>query len=319
MKIVKNAHAESPCVAIQMDPFETLKPVYDTTLMLAFEAQQRGFSLFSYLPSKLTYDSKEISAYGCFFTLDDKGIILQKSQPQHLRLDTVQYVLIRQNPPYDMGYLTALDILSNLPKTTRVLNDPKALRMWGEKSIPLLFKEICPRTCITSDKEVIYSFLKQEKDIVIKPLYGFSGQDVFFLSNQVPNTETIIDIMLSKYPFGLIAQTFLKNVATNDRRLIFINGELKTVFKLVPKEDSIRSNTAAGGSHVPCERTVADQVIAERIGPFLKENDILLSGVDAIDDKLLEVNITSPAGLRISEKLYGLNLAKDFWDAASTK
>ncbi|MDP3371295.1 MAG: glutathione synthase [Candidatus Paracaedibacteraceae bacterium] len=306
-------------VAIQADPLELLKPLYDTSLMLAFEAQQRGFSLFAYTPSKLTYDSQGIFAQGRFFDLDSNGIVSNISHIQRFDLSEAEYVLIRQNPPYDMGYLTALDILSNLPSCTRVLNSPVALRLWSEKSIPLQFKEMCPRTCITADSDVIYAFMAEESTIVLKPLYGFGGQDVFILTKEDPNVDAIIEIMCSRYPFGMIAQAFIKEVNADDRRLLMVGGLLKSVFKRTPKTGTIRSNMAVGGEPVPCEITKADYFIAEQLAPFFIENNIMLSGIDVIGDKLIEVNITSPTGLRVAEKLYGHNLAKDFWNAAIDK
>lgn len=308
-----------PCVAMQADPLELLKPLYDTSLMLAYEAQQRGFSLFAYTPSRLTYDSYGIYAHGRFFSVDESGNVFNLSKVQRFALSNAEYVLIRQNPPYDMGYLTALDILSNLPSSTRVLNNPSTLRLWSEKSIPLQFKEVCPRTCITADSSVIYAFMDEEKTIVLKPLYGFGGQDVFVITKDDPNTDAIIEIMCSRYPFGLIAQAFIKQVNTDDRRLLMVGGTLKSVFKRTPKAGTIRSNMAVGGEPIPCEITAADQLIAEQLGSFFLKNDIMLSGIDVIGDKLIEVNITSPTGLRVAKKLYGHNLAKDFWDATIGK
>lgn len=303
------------CVALQADPLETLKPMFDTSLMLSYEAQRRGLSLFAYTPSELTYDSKSIYSYGRFFEVDQKGHITKLSDIQRFNLDEADYVLVRQNPPYDMGYLTALDILNNLPETTRVLNNPTTLRLWSEKSIPLAFKELSPRTCITSNPEVIYNFMNEEKTVVLKPLYGFGGEDVFILTKNDPNCDAIIDIMRNRYPFGMIVQAFIENGATDDRRLLMVGNQLKAVFRRMPKAGTIRSNMAVGGAPVPCEISENDHNIAKQLGPFFIKNDIMLSGIDVIGDKLIEVNITSPTGLRVAEKLYGCNIAKDFWDA----
>ena len=146
-------------------------------------------------------------------------------------------------------------------------------------------------------------------------MYGFGGADVFILTAADANCDAIIDMMCARYPFGVIAQEFLPEVTTNDRRLLMVGGTLKSVFKRTPKAGTIRSNVAVGGVAIPCDVTDADHMIAERLAPFLIEHDIMLSGIDAVGDRLIEVNITSPTGLRIPERLYGHNLAKDFWDA----
>ena len=308
-----------PIVVIQADPLESLKASFDTSLMLAGEAALRGYSSFAYTPADLVYNHGEIYADGRFFTVDLQGNITHIRATERLALSEAAFVLVRQNPPYDMAYLTALDILANLPASTRVLNNPMTLRSWGEKIIPLKFKDICPRTCITSKSAIIHEFIAVEKTIILKPLYGFGGADVFILTATDANCDAIIDMMCARYPFGVIAQEFLPEVITNDRRLLMIDGKLKAVFKRTPKAGTIRGNVAVGGTAAPCDVSAADHMIAERLAPFLLQNDIMLAGVDAVGDRLIEVNITSPTGLRIPERLYGQNLAKDFWDAVITK
>lgn len=306
---------QQPIVAIQADPLESLKPSFDTSLMLAGEGILRGYSSFAYTPANLIYNHGTIYADGRYFTVDIKGNITHIGAVERLVLSDAAFVLVRQNPPYDMHYITALDILANLPAPTRVLNNPMTLRSWGEKSIPLQFKDICPRTCITSKATIIHEFLALEKTIILKPLYGFGGADVFILRATDANCDAIIDMMCARYSFGVIAQEFLPEVTTDDRRLLMVGGVLKSVFKRIPKDGTVRGNVAVGGTAAPCDVSDADHMIADRLAPFLKENDIMLAGVDAVGDRLIEVNITSPTGLRISERLYGQNLAKDFWDA----
>lgn len=301
-------------IAIQADPLETLKTSFDTSLMLAGEAALRGYVTFAYTPADLVYDHGMIYADGRYFTVDLDGTITHIGATERLDLVDAKFVLVRQNPPYDMTYITSLDLLVNLPSTTRVLNNPMTLRSWGEKSIPLQFKDICPRTCIVSKPSNVHAFLKDQKTVILKPLYGFGGADVFILRETDANCDAIIDMMCARYPFGVIAQEFLPDVITDDRRLLMINGELKAVFKRIPKAGTVRGNVAVGGTAAPCEVSEADHVIAERLAPFLIEHGIMLAGVDAVGNRLIEVNITSPTGLRIPERLYGLNLAKDFWD-----
>lgn len=306
---------QKPIVAIQADPLESLKPSFDTSLMLAGEAALRGYSSFAYTPADLVYNHGMIYADGRYFTVNTKGNITHIGRLERLILSDAAFVLVRQNPPYDMCYITALDVLINLPATTRVLNNPTTLRSWGEKSIPLQFKDICPRTCIASKPSIIHEFLSIERTVILKPLYGFGGADVFILRATDANCDAIIDMMCARYPFGVIAQEFLPAVTTDDRRLLMINGQLKAVFKRTPKAGTIRGNVAVGGTAAPCDMNDADHRLTERLAPFLIEHGIILAGVDAVGDRLIEVNITSPTGLRIPERLYGQNLAKDFWDA----
>ncbi len=162
---------QKPIIAIQADPLESLKPSFDTSLMLAGEAALRGYSSFAYTPADLVYNHGTMYADGRFFTVDTKGNITHIGEVERLTLSDAAFVLVRQNPPYDMCYITALDILINLPATTRVLNSPMTLRSWGEKSIPLQFKDICPRTCITSKPTIVHEFLNVEKTAILKPLY----------------------------------------------------------------------------------------------------------------------------------------------------
>jgi glutathione synthase len=307
-----------PIIAFQMDPLQSLNPLTDTSLFLAIEAKKRGFKLFSYLPSALSYAAESPFAKGVFFELDNNSKITSTTTDQ-IKLKDADYVLVRQNPPYDLRYISCLDILSTLPPTTKVLNKPETLRLYSEKSIPLLFKNLCPLTMITSTPQDIFDFLASEKKAVLKPLYGFGGLDVFYLSETDTNRDAIIHMMLDRYPYGVIVQEYLEEVTHDDRRLILINGELKSVFKRIPKANAIRANTAVGGTAIPCDISDNDLLICKELAAFLKKTEIMLCGIDMIGSKLIEVNITSPTGIPLVQDLYGLNLAVDFWDAVLEK
>lgn len=305
---------DCPIVALQIDPLESLNPKTDTSLMLGAEAIARDMLLFAYTPCDLTYGGSSIYATGRFFKTDINGVVIEVGDRVRFPLEEASYVLVRQNPPYDMGYITCLDILSNLPITTRVLNDAKTLRSWSEKSIPLMFKDLCPLTCITRNPKEIYAFLAAEKVAILKPLYGFGGQDVFILKQNDANVDVIIDMMRNRYPYGVIVQEFISDVAFNDRRLLMIDGKLKAVFKRIPQEGMVRSNMAVGGTPMACIISEADRIIESWLSPFLSAHGIMLAGIDVIGSYLNEVNITSPTGLRFAQHLYGCDLAKDFWD-----
>lgn len=303
--------------AFQIDPIESLNPKTDTSLLMMREAQKRGFECFVYTPQHLGYYDGDIMAYGIFVTVDHNCIVINQSPYQKISLFKARYVFIRQNPPYDMSYITALDLLQLVAKSgsVTVLNNPQSLLLFKEKMIPLLFPDLIPKTCILHAKNDIHNFIDTKKNVVLKPLHGFAGSDVMLVNDCDVNRDAIVDLLLVNYPQGIIAQEFLKNVQHNERRLIFINGELKSVFKRIPKDGNIRSNTGAGGVPTKCDFSDDDFVAEDRLKPFLKESGFMLAGIDMIDRYLIEVNVTSPTGLRYAENLYGVYLEVDLWNA----
>jgi glutathione synthase len=303
-----------PFIAFQIDPFETLNPKTDTSLMIAHEGMRRGYKIFGYGPSALSVHNANVYAYGYFFNVTSDGHITHTSSLERIALECAAAVFIRQNPPYDMGYLTPLSHLAHLPKTTKVLNNPNTLRLYGEKCIPLLFPDFIPDTCISTLFSNIMHFVQHHKRSVIKPLYGYGGCDVFVVSEQDLNTKALITHMIEHNPWGLIVQEYIEAISDGDRRLIFINGLLKSTYKRIPDTFDFRSNTAVGGSIAPYTCTDEDDALANVLTPFLKQHDIALAGVDIIGPYLIEVNITSPTGFRAAEHLYQKNLATVLWD-----
>jgi glutathione synthase len=223
-------------------------------------------------------------------------------------------VWMRQDPPFDLAYITATHVLEHLPKTTRVFNDPKGVRESPEKLSPLFFREFMPPTLISRDLAAITAFAEEHRTLVAKPIYGFGGRGVFKLKAQDPNIATLVEQWGEQSGEPLMWQAFLPEVEKEDRRIILIDGEVAAVFGRLPEEGSIRANMRLGGKPVAASLTHQQEKICAALKPYLKAHGLLLAGVDVIGDYLTEINVTSPTGLRAVEKLYDTNLARHVWD-----
>jgi glutathione synthase len=302
-------------VAFQMDPPAGLNVTSDTTLMLAEEAQKRGYDCYYYTPGDLSWREGEVIA-----TLRPMAVDTSHEQFCELGEGTLeslaefQVVWMRQDPPFDLAYITATHILEHLPKTTRVFNDPKGVRESPEKLSPLFFKEFMPPTLISRDTAAIGAFAAEHRTIIAKPLYGFGGHSVFKLEADDPNIRTLHEHWCETSREPLMWQAFLPEVNKEDRRILLVDGEIGAVFGRLPGEGSIRANMRVGGKPVAATLTRQQEKICQAIKPYLKAHGLLLVGLDVIGDYLTEINVTSPTGLRAVEKLYGTNLAKRVWD-----
>ncbi len=302
-------------IAIQADPVAGLNRLSDSTLMLAEEAQARGFSLHWYAPQQLSLRQgvPVAQAQPFFLTQGDAWYRLETASA--LPLQEVDVVLMRQDPPFDMAYLTATYMLERLPGSTQVVNHPTEVRNNPEKLFPLTFSEFTPPTLISADVTDIRAFHREHEEIVLKPLYSFGGRAVFHIRKDGSNLEALLEMMFTSTPEPLIAQRFLPEVTTGERRIVLINGEVAGVFGRLPAKGEIRSNLRIGGTPVACELTPRQRAICEAVGPVLKKKGLLLAGLDTIGDWLTEINVTSPTGLRAIASLYGTNPAALFWDA----
>ena len=303
-------------VALQMDPPESFNPRGDSTIVLALEAQRRGHQLWWYRAGSLCWREGRLwspSARPIRF-FDDVTHWFEQDAPAPLTLNEMDVVLMRQDPPFDMAYLTATYLLERIHPQTLVVNDPYHVRNAPEKLIPLLFADCMPPTLITQDADAIRDFLIEQGDIVVKPLYGYGGHAVFRLSGQTGNTEAILETLLSR-PEPLVAQRFLPEVTEGDRRVILIDGQVAGLLGRLPAEGEIRANLRVGGTAARAQLTPRQKAICERIGPELKSRGLLLAGVDFIGDWLTEINLTSPTGLRAIKQLDGTTPEVDFWDA----
>lgn len=308
-------------VAIQTDPLETANVDSNTTFALAEAAQKIGAELFEYQPENLTYSENRITAFA-------RPMTVQRVQGQpatfkdRLTLDLredVDVVLMRQDPPFDMAYITACHILELLKPDTLVLNDPEHVRSGPEKLYPLLVPEFMPPTLISRDKAAIAEFRETHQDVIIKPLYGFGGGDVFRVKPEDSNFGPLVDLFLGRTREPLIAQAFLPAVSEGDKRIILIDGEVVGGFNRVPLKGHARSNLAVGGTAEPSDLSDADLAICAAIGPELKARGQVLVGIDVIGGRLTEVNNTSPTGVQQVRDFTGRDPAAMFWSVVQDK
>lgn len=308
-------------VAIQTDPLETANVDSNTTFALAEAAQAVGAILFEYQPEDLTYDAGRITAYARPMTVQRVSgtpALFEDRRVIDLR-DDVDVILMRQDPPFDMGYITACHILELLKGDTLVVNDPEYVRSGPEKIWPLLIPEFMPPTLISRDKSAINAFRTEHQDVIVKPLYGFGGGDVFHVKPGDNNFGPLIDLFLGRTREPLIVQAFLPAVADGDKRIILIDGEAVGGFNRIPQKGHARSNLAVGGTAEPSELSEADKAICAAIGPQLKDRGQVLVGIDVIGGRLTEVNNTSPTGVQQVREFTGHDPALMFWQCVQEK
>ncbi|MEM7663524.1 MAG: glutathione synthase [Pseudomonadota bacterium] len=308
-------------VAIQMDPLETVDINADTSFALAEAAQARGATIYVYHPFDLSYSAGRILARARPVTVqrvaDTPGIFGPETEID--LAEDIDVVLMRQDPPFDMSYITACHILELLGSRTLVLNDPAFVRGSPEKLFPLLFPELMPPTLISRDETAIANFRAEHKDIILKPLYGNGGSGVFRVKEDDSNYASLIEMFLERSREPIIAQAFLPDVSEGDRRIILIDGKAVGGINRRPREGETRSNMHVGGTPEPYEITETDQHICDVIGPELKRRGQVFVGIDVIGDRLTEVNVTSPTGVQELKRFSGIDAAALFWDAVDQR
>ncbi|MBV8938554.1 MAG: glutathione synthase [Alphaproteobacteria bacterium] len=306
--------------AIQMDPIASINPRNDSTLILMLEAQARGHALYYYTPKDLHMRDGAPAAHACPITVrPDATDYYTLGEARTLPLSEVDCVLMRQDPPFDLAYITATHILERASPRTRVFNDPGAVRNHPEKLFPLAFPKFLPPTLISADPDAIRAFHAEQGEVVLKPLYGHGGRAVFRIARDRANLEALLELMFTHAKEPVVAQRFLPEVNTQERRIILIDGNICGAFGRTPASGDIRSNMRVGGTPVPAELTPRQRKIAQEVGAACREKGLLLAGLDVIGDWLTEINLTSPTGLRQLKTLYGLAPEKDFWDAAERR
>ncbi len=302
-----------------MDPLESLKPQTDSTLLLGLEAQARGYELYYYTPDKLSWRDGAITAVAQHITLHpDPAHYYDLGEALTLDLKTMDVVLLRQDPPFDMAYISTTYILEQLHPKTLVVNHPTSVRNHAEKLFPMLFRQFTPPTLVSADVREIEHFRSDHKDIVIKPLYGFGGHSVLRLKPDDDNFHALMEMLFAESKEPWVVQKFLPEVKTGDRRIILIDGEIGGIMGRIPAEHEIRANFRVGGTAVKAELTPRQREICEALGPLLKEKGLIFAGLDVIGDWLTEINITSPTGLAPMNRLYGKfgsARREEIWDA----
>ena len=304
-------------VAFQMDPMETVDIDADTTFALAEIAAARGMELFEYGPEHLSYNEGRIEAYARPMTVRRElgnHVSFEPRRVINLASD-VDVVWMRQDPPFDMAYITAAHLLERLKGDTLVVNDPEWVRSCPEKILPLDYPELMPETLITRDRRAIDAFRARHKDIILKPLFGNGGAGVFRVKADDSNYSSLLEMFMESSREPIIAQAFLKDVSKGDKRVIIIDGEPVGAINRVPQKGETRSNMHVGGEARPTELTEDDLRICRAIGPMLKERGQILVGIDVIGDKMTEINITSPTGVQELKRFSGVDAAALSWDA----
>lgn len=307
-------------VAVQMDHISTVNITGDTTFALSLEAQKRGHELYHYTPDRLSMRDGVVSARVEKLELRDiKGDHYTLGEPVRRDLSEMDVVLLRQDPPFDMNYITTTHLLERIHPKTLVVNDPAWVRNSPEKIFVTEFPDLMPETLITKDPQEVLEFRREFGDIILKPLYGNGGAGVFHLADGDRNLTSLLEMFGQLFREPFIAQRYLKDVRAGDKRIILIDGEPVGAINRVPSETDARSNMHVGGRAEQSKLTAREQEICARIGPSLKERGFILVGIDVIGDYMTEINVTSPTGIREIERFDGTNIAALFWDAVEAK
>ncbi|MDG1880384.1 MAG: glutathione synthase [Paracoccaceae bacterium] len=307
-------------VAIQMDPIELVDIDADSTFRIAEEAQTRGHDLFYYNPSKLILDNGVVNAKGCKLkVMREQGNHFELGRERLVNLNDFDVVWLRQDPPFDMGYITYTHILDRLGPDTLVVNDPFWVRNYPEKLLVLDFPDLTPPTVIARDINVLKEFKNKHQDIIIKPLYGNGGAGVFRLGPDDKNISSLHELFSGINNEPLIAQKFLPDVSKGDKRVILVDGTPVGAINRVPAQGETRSNMHVGGRPEKIELSERDLEICAKIGPLLKEKGQIFVGIDVIGPWLTEINVTSPTGIQELERFNNENIAGLIWDSIETK
>jgi len=306
----------SLAVAIQMDPIEAINIESDSTFALALEAQRRSHALWHYLPQQLMLREGRLYAKARRLAVKrERGRHFELAEPETLDLSTMDIVLMRQDPPFDMAYITATHLLEHVHPRTLVVNDPIEVRNAPEKLFVTHFHGLMPPTLIASDKPAIEAFRAEHGDIVLKPLFGNGGADVFHVAPGDENFNALLELFTRLYREPIIVQRYLPAVRDGDKRVILVEGKPVGAVARVPKAGEARANLHVGARAVKAPLTDRDREICAAIGPVLKQLGLIFVGIDVIGGVLTEINVTSPTGIQEINRLDGVAIERDIWDA----
>lgn len=307
-------------VAVQMDSIRAIRIAGDTTFALLLEAQARGHRLVHYTPDRLSMQSGRVTARVEALTVQDvEGAHATLGEPERVDLSEMDVVLMRQDPPFDMAYITATHMLERIHPRTLVVNDPAEVRNAPEKLFVLDFPTLMPPTLITRDKAEIEAFRAEHGAIVMKPLHGHGGAAVFRVLPEDANFGSMFDLFSVTFREQWVVQRFLPRITEGDKRIILVDGEARGAINRVPALNDIRSNMVRGGAAAASDLTEREREICATIGPELKRRGLILVGIDVIDGNLTEINVTSPTGIRAIKRLGGPDLAVPVWDAIEAR
>ena len=304
-------------VAIQMDPIETINLDTDSTFMLAMEAQRRGHALYHYGPRDLSLKDGRVRtrARKIASIRREKGNHATMGDFETIDLAAMDVVLMRQDPPFDMAYITATHVLEHIHPKTLVVNDPVHVRNAPEKLFVTHFPGLLPPTLITSDRREILAFRDEHKDIIVKPLFGNGGAGVFHIGPADENLNALLEMFTGLYREPIIVQRYLPEVRQGDKRIILVDGVPAGGVSRVPQAGEARANFHAGGAAKKAPLSKRDREICDAIGPTLREKGLIFVGIDVIGDHLTEINVTSPTGIQEINKLDGIQIEAMIWDA----
>ncbi|MFZ4761395.1 MAG: glutathione synthase [Alphaproteobacteria bacterium] len=309
-----------PAIAIQMDPLETIEIDVDTSFIMGIEAQKRGYQLYHYQPKDMVFDCGVLKARARPVVLrQEMGNHFSVGAPELVELDSMAAIFMRQDPPFDLAYITATHLLEYISHTTLVVNDPAAVRNAPEKLFVNQFPEIIPPTMISWDIEAIKEFRAEHGDIIIKPIYSFSGRGVFRLRPEDQNLQALLELFAQTGREPLVVQKFIHQVSEGDKRVILIDGKAVGCGMRIPAKGEVRANIHAGGRPASGIMTPRDYEICEVIGSSLRQQGLILTGIDIIGGYLTEINVTSPGMLQEISGYVGKNLEIDLLDVIEEK
>jgi glutathione synthase len=307
-------------VAVQMDPIERINIRGDSTFALLMEAQSREHAMSYYTPDKLALVDGEVYAtVRPLKVRDDEHDHFSLGEPKRTALSAFDVILMRQDPPFDLAYISATHLLERVHPGTLVVNDPAHVRNAPEKVFVTEFPDLMPPTLLTRDLDEIKAFRAVHGDIVMKPLYGAGGAAVFVLKAQDANFGSLYDLFSATFREPWVVQKYLPAVKQGDKRIILVDGAFAGAVNRVPQADDVRSNMIRGGSAEATDLTPRERVICDRLGPALRDRGILFAGIDVIGDYLTEINVTSPTGIRAIKRLGGPDIAAMIWDCIKAK
>jgi glutathione synthase len=307
-------------IAVQMDPIERISIKGDSTFALLLEAQKRGHQLTYYTPNRLALLNGQVFAHVESLIVRDKlGDHFTLDKPRRAALTEFDVVLLRQDPPFDLAYVTTTHLLERIHPKTLVVNDPASVRNAPEKVFVTEFSDLMPATLISRDLAEIKAFRTEHGDIVMKPLYGRGGEAVFRLEREDLNFGSLYDLFSATFREQWVVQKFLPNIKHGDKRIILVDGEYAGAVNRIPAADDLRSNMVRGGVPSATELTKREAEICKRMGPALRDRGLLFVGIDVIDGYLTEINVTSPTGIRAIKNLGGPDVAAMIWDKIEAK
>lgn len=301
--------------AFQMDPVESINIERDTTFVLALEAQARGYEVYHYLPSALSYVNGEVVVRARKMRLQPvKGAHYELGPEERVSLADMNVVMMRQDPPFDMSYIAATHLLELLPQKTRVVNNPAAVRNAPEKLLTTRFAKFCPKTLITRDMAEIERFRAETGEIIIKPLFDFGGAGVFHIKRDDRNLHSLVEMFLKTYREPFVVQEYLPAVAEGDKRVMLVAGKPVGALNRVTAPHEVRSNLRTGSVAEKTVITKKEREAAEAVGEELARRGILLAGLDFIGERLTEINVTCPTGIQQINRFDGVRVDKMVWD-----